>query len=216
MRTLRFRYQTVELGNYDIHYRTLRNRNQFEDPDNLAHDLGISSAMWPIFGVMWPCGHLLARLMIDFQVGEKRVLEVGCGVGLASLMLNERLSDITATDNHPFAERYLKHNVSLNNGKEIPFFRRDWQNDSPSEQGLFDLIIGSDLLYESEHVDLLASFIQRHANDACEVVIIDAGRGMAGKFKSRMMQNGFVHNSITLDAAEFPKCKINRFLRAVV
>ncbi len=214
MRALRFRYQTVELGNHDIHYRTLRNRNQFDDPDNLAHDLGISSAMWPIFGVMWPCGHLLARLMIDFQVDEKRILEVGCGVGLASLMLNERLSDITATDNHPFAERYLKHNVSLNNGKEIPFFRRDWQNDSPSEQGLFDLIIGSDLLYESEHVDLLASFIQQHAHDACEVVIIDAGRGMAGKFKSKMMENGFMHNAITLDSAEFPKCKINRFLRA--
>lgn len=214
MRALRFRYQTVELGNHDIHYRTLRNRNQFDDPDNLAHDLGISSAMWPIFGVMWPCGHLLAKLMIDFQVGEKRILEVGCGVGLASLMLNERLSDITATDNHPFAERYLKHNVSLNNGKEIPFFRRDWQNDSPSEQGLFDLIIGSDLLYESEHVDLLASFIQQHAHDACEVVIIDAGRGMAGKFKSKMMENGFMHNSIQVNAAEFPKCKINRFLRA--
>ncbi len=78
----------------------LRDVLQFEDPDGVAGKLGISSAAWPIFGVIWPSGEVLANLMLDYQIKGKRVLEVGCGIALASLVLNQRDADITATDHH--------------------------------------------------------------------------------------------------------------------
>lgn len=56
MPSLRFRYQTIEFGgagNMDIHVRTLRDKQQFSDINQLAENLGISSASWPIFGVVW-------------------------------------------------------------------------------------------------------------------------------------------------------------------
>ena len=37
----------------------------------------------------------------------KRILEVGCGIGLSSLILNRLNADITATDYHPEAEKFL-------------------------------------------------------------------------------------------------------------
>jgi len=58
---LRFRYQTCEFGEHDIHYRSLRDKQQFEDINGEAEALGISSACWPIFGVLWPSGEVLAR-----------------------------------------------------------------------------------------------------------------------------------------------------------
>ena len=41
-------YQTVEFGKTDIHLCTLRDKQEFHDPDGIAEDLGICSAAWPI------------------------------------------------------------------------------------------------------------------------------------------------------------------------
>lgn len=46
MAQLRVRYQTHEFGDLDIHVRTLRNNQEFEDLDGEAEKLGISSAIW--------------------------------------------------------------------------------------------------------------------------------------------------------------------------
>ncbi|EIM62337.1 methyltransferase [Desulfobacter postgatei] len=190
MSTIRVRYTTIEIGAMDIHIRTLRDTLQFEDINGEAERLGISSATWPIFGVVWPSSCLLARLMLDHYVNGKRVLEVGCGIGLASLILNQRLADITATDYHPETEGFLIHNVKLNDGKKIPFVRTGWA-DLDDDLGHFDLIIGSDLLYEIKHVDLLSTFINRHARDHCDVIIVDPRRGYHAKFSKKMAGLGY-------------------------
>ncbi|MGD9685511.1 MAG: methyltransferase [Desulfobacter sp.] len=190
MSTIRVRYTTIEIGAMDIHIRTLRDTLQFEDINGEAERLGISSATWPIFGVVWPSSRLLARLMLEHHVNGKRVLEVGCGIGLASLILNQRSADITATDYHPETEGFLIHNVKLNDGKKIPFVRTGWA-DLDDDLGHFDLIIGSDLLYEIKHVDLLSTFINRHARDHCDVIIVDPRRGYHAKFSKKMAGLGY-------------------------
>ena len=43
--------------------------------------------------------------------------------------------------------------------------------------GRFDLIIGSDVLYEHRHVAQLAALLDRHARAGAEIVIADPGRG---------------------------------------
>ncbi|CAK8712546.1 Putative nicotinamide N-methyase [Candidatus Electrothrix laxa] len=192
---LRIRYQTIEVGNIDIHLCTLRDRQQFSDPDRVAHDLGISSATWPIFGVVWPSSLVLAHYMLGYKTKDKRILEIGCGMALSSLLLNERMADITATDYHPEVERFLTRNALLNNGKSIAFERVDWADDR-SKLGLFDIIIGSDLLYEDEHVQLLSSFIQKHANPQCDVIIVDPGRGRKTKLSTKMSGYGFASSHV--------------------
>ena len=192
MSSLRVRYQTIEFGDVDIHVRTLRDRQQFQDTGGIAEKLGISSATWPLFGIIWTSGEVLAHLMIDYHIAGKRILEVGCGIGLASLVLNHRQADITATDYHPEAEAFLRQNSRLNEGRAIPFTRAGWA-DADCGLGEFDLLIGSDLLYERESVELLAGFIDRHANPACEVILIDPGRGNHAKFSKNMVSRGYTH-----------------------
>ncbi|MBP6518106.1 methyltransferase domain-containing protein [Shewanella sp.] len=192
MAQLRVRYQTHEFGDLDIHVRTLRNNQEFEDLDGEAEKLGISSATWPLFGIVWPSSQVLSHHMADYQIDNKRILEVGCGIGLASLVLNHRHADITATDYHPESENFLKQNVDLNHGRAIPFVRTVWA-DAQTNLGLFDLIIGSDLLYEQEHADLLSQFIEQHAKPICDVVLVDPGRGNHAKFSKRMVTLGYEH-----------------------
>ncbi len=190
MTNIRLCYQTIEFGNIDIHLCTLRNRQEFYDPDGEAELLGINSSAWPIFGVLWPSSIVLANYIAQFDTGSKRILEIGCGTALTSLLLNKRHDDITATDHHPEAGRFLERNADLNHDNKISFVRADWSGDN-AELGLFDLIIGSDLLYEDEHVELLANFINKHAKQECEVVIVDPGRGRKNKLTKKMENFGY-------------------------
>lgn len=193
MSSLRICYQTKEFGDVDIHVRTLRDTLQFLDIDGVAQKLGISSSSWPHFGVIWDAGQVLAHHMFAYDIAGKRILEVGCGIALASLVLNHRMADITSTDHHPEVEHFLRENVELNKGRKIPFVRMDW-HDQKSILGTFDLIIGSDLLYEADHAQLLTGFIDRHANQHCKVVIVDPGRGHHARFSKKMVGLGYSHS----------------------
>jgi len=156
--------------------------------------MGISSATWSMFGVVWDSSQVLAHYMLqcmrESDLEEQRILEVGCGVGLTSLMLNCRGMNITATDHHPEAERMLERNTQLNGGPGIPFVCTGWEEEE-SRLGRFDLILGSDILYDRRHLEALARFIDDHANPASEVVIADPGRGECGRFGKILFRLGF-------------------------
>ena len=192
----RVRYQTIEIGDLDVHVRTLRDTLQYSDEDGVADRLGISSANWALFGVLWPASRVLARLMLAQNIVGKRILEIGCGIGLSSLVLSLRMADITATDYHPEAEGFLQRNVALNGGRAIPFVRAGW-DDADCGLGAFDVIAGSDLLYERGHAASLAGFIDRHARPACEVIIIDPGRGHRARFGQEMSRLGYTRGEPT-------------------
>lgn len=193
MSPLRYRYRTIEFGDTDVHLCTLRDRQQFSDDDDIAANFGISSANWPLFGVIWDSSKVLANFMFEYEIENKRILEVGCGMALTSLMLNQRDADITTTDYHPEAEHFLLKNVMLNKGKDIPFIRTGW-GEADSGMGKFDIVIGSDLLYESEHVDLLSEFIHQHTQPKCEIIIVDPGRGNHARFSKKMIKLGYSHS----------------------
>ena len=191
MTNLRLSYQTIEFGKIDIHLCTLRNKQEFHDPQGIAEALGICSASWPMFGVVWPSSLVLAHHICNYDIGSKRVLEIGCGTALSSLLLNKLHVDITATDYHPEVETFLNRNSKLNGDTPIPFERTGWADNNDS-LGRFDLIIGSDLLYEHEHIGLLSSFIRDHSNPACEVIIVDPGRGRKNKLAKKMREIGYL------------------------
>lgn len=193
MSSLRFRYQTIEFGDSDVHLRSLRDNQQYEDIDGIAEKLGISPSTWPLFGIVWDSGKVLAHFMFDYEIEGKRILEVGCGMALSSLMLNERKADITATDYHPEVELFLSQNVLLNKGKVIPFIRTDWADDDCG-LGKFDVIIGSDILYERDHIDLLSHFLDQHTQPHCEIIIVDPGRAQHSRFSKKMISLGYSHS----------------------
>ena len=192
----------VETSSYRIgaatyRIRTLLNRQQFSDPDGCAERAGISSASWPLFGIMWPSGLALAEEMSRFPIKDKHILEVGCGIGFPSVVLQQRGADITSCDYHPLAEAFLRHNTNLNGLAPIPFFNAPWL--APSlELGRFDLIIGSDLLYERDHPSLLAGFLADHARPTCQILLADPGRHRGGQFSSQMATQGYTRTESPL------------------
>ncbi len=184
------KFEMLSINNIDFKIRLLKDRQQFDDPDGVAEDMGISSSQWSLFGTVWPSALALTHAMIHFDTDGKRVLEIGCGLAIASLTLHQRHVDITASDYHPMVEPFLNENLRLNDLPPLPFQIGNWSTENPS-LGTFDLIIGSDVLYEQTHPDLLSTFIDRHAQPHTEVYIIDPGRGHHNKFHRAMENLGY-------------------------
>jgi predicted nicotinamide N-methyase len=203
----------------DLHIRSLLDRNQFFDPHLEAQDLGISSATWPLFGMLWPSGAQLAARMALRPVTTERILEIGCGLALASLVAHRRGADVTASDCHPLAGSFLRENIRLNHLPPIKYLHGHWgapalplaqTADSParppttasidgSVEGQFDLIIGSDLLYERDDHGDLARFIALHAAPGAQVWIADPDRGNRAAFNRRMAEHGFTFTEQRMD-----------------
>jgi predicted nicotinamide N-methyase len=182
--------RTLRLGDHDYRIRSLTDLQQFADPDHHAQRLGISSAQWSLFGHVWPSGRLLAEAMATHDIAGKRILELGCGLGLASLVLRHRGADVVASDYHPLAETFLAYNAALNELPAVAYRTLRW--DAPNETlGRFDLIIGSDVLYERDHAERLSALLPRHANLVSEVLITDPGRGNSTPFTRALLAQGY-------------------------
>lgn len=199
------------LGVDDLHIRSLLDKQQFHDPLDEALNLGISSATWPLFGLLWPSGLLLAERMAVRPVTHERILEIGCGLGLASLVAHRRGAQVTASDCHPLAHAFLDENTRLNGLPAMPYRHGLWgcaaarddglpvltqARDAPLS-GVFDLIVGSDILYERDDAGTLAQFIHEHAAHSAEIWVIDPNRGNRAAFHKHMGRLGFaVHEQI--------------------
>ena len=193
------KHETIAVvGAEALTIRSLLDRQQFSDPDGVALGLGISSAAWPLFGLVWPSGlHLAAAMAIRPVLATERILEIGCALGLASLVAHRRGGDVTASDCHPLASEFLRENLRLNHLPPMPYCHGHWGGQAvetehgPTVVGLFDLIIGSDVLYERDDLGVLTTFIGRHGAPACEVMIMDPNRGNRSPFSRRMAAMGF-------------------------
>jgi len=183
--------ETHLLGSSHFEIRSLLNRQQYADPDGAAQAAGISSASWPLFGMVWPSARMLANAMQTQDLAGKRILEIGCGLALASLVIHRRLGDITASDCHPLTGAFLAENARLNALPHLKYQTGHWGRENP-ELGRFDLIIASDVLYERDQPDTLSRFIDRHSAEEVNVIVLDPDRGNRNGFCRKMVALGYV------------------------
>jgi 2-polyprenyl-3-methyl-5-hydroxy-6-metoxy-1,4-benzoquinol methylase len=186
-------------GGADLNIRSLLDRQQYADPLGEAEAAGISPACWPLFGQIWPSAQKLADLMQTWEIGNSRVLEIGCGLALASMVLHRRQGDVTASDCHPLTETFLQANLLLNHLPTLRYRTGNWGRANPM-LGVFDLIIGSDILYERSHPEQLAAFLQLHAAPCAEVLIIDPNRSNRSAFNRCMALLGFALTETAIEA----------------
>lgn len=200
-------------GADDLLIRSLLDKNQFHDPLDEALNLGISSAMWPLFGLIWPSGQRMAERMALRPVTDERILEIGCGLGLSSLIAHRRGANVTASDCHPLTHAFLDENTRLNGLSPMNYRHGLWGTAALREDGLpvltssqdedvsglFELIVGSDILYERDDEGTLANFIDAHAAVASEIWVVDPNRGNRAAFHRHMGRVGFAMQEQVLD-----------------
>ncbi|MDO9479816.1 MAG: SAM-dependent methyltransferase [Hydrogenophaga sp.] len=182
--------ETVTLGGVGWRIRCLLDTQQYADPINISGELGIPPAGWSLFGQVWPSARVLALAMQTHALHGLRILEMGAGLALSSLVLHRRGADVTVSDWHPLTESFLKDNLRINGLGPVKYQAGNWETSNP-RLGRFDLLVGSDLLYERQQPAQLAGFIHRHAAPGAQVIIVDPDRGNRAAFGRAMGDLGF-------------------------
>jgi predicted nicotinamide N-methyase len=144
----------------------------------------------PYYASLWPSAHALASVLWERrdQLPGRRVLELGCGLGLPSITAARLGAAVTATDFHPDAGAWCLTNAAAN-GMALTFQDCDWN--MPPEWPPFDIVIGSDLLYERRHIPALAACIDRLCAAEGMALLADPGRDGLGQFTAAMQSAGW-------------------------
>jgi len=130
----------------------------------------------PYWAELWPAATALAEALPD--VSGLRVVELGCGLGVTSLVAAARGADVTATDWAPDAIELLRENAKRNRLR-VRAEVRDWRE--PWDE-TFDLALAADVLYEHRNVEPL---LERVRELAPEALVGLAGRPYEAEFLRR-------------------------------
>ncbi len=113
----------------------------------------------------------------DIQPIDKRfaptVLDLGCGMGLAGTVAAMLGARVTFGDIERDCLLFACLNGLRYNG-QVRARRIDWEKDDLNQR--FDLIIGSDVLYDRIHWQPLDAFCKRHLTDTGTVILGEPGR----------------------------------------
>jgi predicted nicotinamide N-methyase len=136
----------------------------------------------PYWSVLWRSGVALARELDREELDGKRVVELGCGLGVPSLVAARAGADVLATDGDSEALELLTRNAQAND-LQVETATIDWADAGALvARGPFDLALAADVLYEPESVDLLLALFPRLAPKALLAV---PGRPEADRFVDR-------------------------------
>lgn len=136
----------------------------------------------PYSWVLWRSGVALAADLEGEPLAGRTVVELGCGLGLPSLVAARAGATVLATDEDPDALALVELNAREND-LAVATAPAAWgAAEELVTRGPFDLVLAADVLYEPESVASLLALLPRLGR---EVILADPGRSAAGEFLGR-------------------------------
>lgn len=123
------------------------------------------------------------------DLSGRRVIELGCGVGLPAVVALARGARVLATDHYEAALDFTTHNARTNLGREPETALLDWH--APQSLGTFDLAAAADVLYERRNAPALAALVPGLLAPDGEAVFADPRRKDAPEFLELVEEQGF-------------------------
>jgi len=181
--------EEVQVGPLSVRLRTIANMD--EAIDYYAETAPDDALLIPYYTRVWESARALAEAMAarpELWPG-RRVIELGCGLGLPSLVAARLGADVTATDFHPHNGPFLLANARENGVTHIRYERMDWRR--PHLTGLYDVVLGSDLIYESEMVTPFVACVSLYCAPGGLLLFADPGRKHLQRACTALEKAGF-------------------------
>lgn len=132
----------------------------------------------PYWAELWPSALALAAALA--QRRPRRLLELGCGLAVPSLVAALDGADVVATDWSPEAVAVAAGNARRN-GVALDVRRWDWTT-AAGALGRWPLVVAADVLYERRNGAPLLRALEELVAEGGEAWIADPGRPAAPEF----------------------------------
>lgn len=164
------------------------------DPDAFLDDPAVTdrhetTGYMPYWAYVWPASLNLARQVAAAPWPRgTRVLELGCGVGLAGLAAVLRGDNVVFSDYDPVAVDLCLLNARRW-GRSATGSVFDWR--SPGDSTRFEVILGCEVIYELGNHDPLLNVLDQLLSGTGLAWFADAGRIRAPAFIERLPSRGY-------------------------
>lgn len=187
--------ETVHAGSRAYRITHPRQAEELIDEEDYANDERL-----PYWADLWPSGIVLAGHLAGLDLAGLRVVEVGAGLGLPSLVALHGGAEVLATDWYPEALVFAAANAAANGLPALPTLLADWGAPPPAlfRAGPFDRVVGADVAYENRHGPQLAALILRLVRPGGEVLIADPRRPAASSLVTELREAGWRHERTEL------------------
>lgn len=149
---------TVDLGSLRPRLFVVDGLEGYVDTDTLLRDGDAPEP--PYWAHLWPGARSLARLVAtQLDCGGRRVVEIGCGLGLVGLTAALRGAGVTMIDTAHEALRFVQASAALN-GCRVATVRTDVGH--VGLRGRFDYCLAADVTYDPALQSGLADFLAAH------------------------------------------------------
>lgn len=151
-----------------------------EDPEALLDEEAFAQdEFMPYWAEMWPSGLALADALTEARPRPERVLELGCGIGIPSLVAALDGAQVVATDWADDAIELLRDNAERL-GARLDARVWSWADDPAGLTG--DLVLAADVLYETRNAEPLLAALEAVVAPGGEAWVADPGRASAPAF----------------------------------
>jgi predicted nicotinamide N-methyase len=153
----------------------------------------------PFWAELWPSGVALARAIATRPLAGRRVLELGCGLGLVSVTAALAGAEVLAVDRSPEAITFAAANAASNG---VTLQTAVAAFDRPQrllEEAPWDLVLAADVLYEQRNVPVLVWLLPRLVDATGEVLLADPGRTMLARFLAVVDATGWRRDRVPAD-----------------
>jgi predicted nicotinamide N-methyase len=159
--------------------------------------------LMPYWSVLWRSGMALGRELAAARLAGLSVVELGCGLGVPSLVAARAGATVLATDGSPEALELIERNAR-ENGVSVETACVDWDAaDELAARAPFDMVLAADVLYDQAGVTPLLSLLPRLGR---EVWLADPGRPLAREFLEDARRDWSVATSVR-DGIEIHRMK---------
>ena len=146
----------------------------------------------PYWAELWPSGLALANRLAQRALDGLRVVELGAGLGMPSLVAAAGGATVLATDWYEPSLRFVTINAKRA-GLTVDTMFVDWRDPPKAllDRAPFDLVVAADVLYEPRNAEPLAALLPRLIADNGEALIADPRRPDAQAFLESLASTGW-------------------------
>jgi predicted nicotinamide N-methyase len=153
----------------------------------------------PFWAQLWPAGVALARAIGTRPLAGRRVLELGCGLGLVGVTAALAGARVLAVDRSPEAVTFTAVNAARNSVTLQTAVCAFEQPERLLRDAPWDLVLAADVLYEPRNVPVLVWLLPRLVDATGEVWLADPGRPMLARFLAGVDATGWRREQVAAD-----------------
>lgn len=168
----------------------------------------------PYWALLWPSGMALAETLLarPEEVCGRRVLELGCGLGVTAIAALACGAKLWAADVFAEALLFCRYNTLRNAGLAPRTLPANWRTqagrDACRALGPFDVVLAADVLYEEEDREPLAQWVPELLAPRGVFWLAEPGRRVSRAFVAGQIAAGWRAETTTYERAWPPEEKL--------